>query len=155
MYAKNLTNRIKTSFTCTASDDAGNPIEGTINLLVDRLSGRKADEQELKTLFTEAEEQQKFEPLIKALVDAQFVASWDVFEDEACQTMQPITVDNILDKPVDFIGGFIEATMTAIFPNLTRASNSPAGSAQTEKSASATKNSSDGTDSALLQDSGV
>lgn len=155
MYAKNLTNKVKASFACTASDADGNPIDGTINLLVDRLSGRKADEKELKSLFVDAEDSQKFEPLIKAIIDAGFVSSWEVFDDEECTQMQPITVDNVLDKGVDFIGGFIEATMTAIFPNLKRASNSPAGSAQKEQLASAARTSSDGTDSALPQDSGA
>lgn len=155
MYAKHLTNKVKASFTCTASDDEGNPIDGTINILVDRLSGRKADEHELKELFTEAEETQKFEPLIRTLIDAEFVSSWEVFDDEECTQMQPITVENVLDKGVDFIGGFIEATISAVFPNIKRASNSPGGSAQTDKLASAARTSNDDTDSALPQDSGA
>ena len=137
MHIKQLASRVKNAFECEAVDENGDVTSGKVNIVVNRLAARTIDQADFKEKLKKGDD--SLEDMVNVLIEHNCIAEWDVFEDEAHTVPYPITTSNILDQPFDFVAGLINAVTEKLFPNMMRATNSPDGSAQTDKLASAAR----------------
>lgn len=143
MYVQQLNALVPTSFAAHAVDESGQLVEGTVNIWINRLSFREVTREEFQKALDgiETDPEKVGELLVKA------ISKWDLFADEAGTEMLEITVENIIDRPFDFVMAMSNAAFTVLFPNQQRPANSPGGSEAVKKLASAATTSEAATDS--------
>lgn len=101
----------------------------TINLQLKRMSFKATASKQ----FREAMDNEDTDAISKLLAD--LIAEWDITLGD-----DPFTpsAENIAACPAEFVGKLAECVFARLFPNQTRAANSPDGSEQAENTASAT-----------------
>lgn len=145
MHINQLTSLIPASFECQVMNDNGEFVTNTVNIKLNRLSFREATQEQFQQAMKNADKDpEPIGRLLAGYTDAEGVkhpgllASWEIFEDEAGTQMLPITVENIIDQPFDFVMVLVEAVAAKVFPNPQKAAGSVNGSVPPEKSIATT-----------------
>jgi hypothetical protein len=145
MYAQQFTGHVPASFEAVGIDPAtGNEVKGTIKVKLSRLAFKTVTAEG----FTEAMQQADRDPSIigellagktndDGTTSPGVLVWWEMFEDPENTRMLPITVDNIISMPYDFVIALAEAVISKLFPGPAKAVNLGAGSAPTANTNSA------------------
>lgn len=132
MNINQFTGQIPTSFEATGIDESGEPVNGTIKIKLNRLAYKTVTREG----FKEAMENADTDPEVIGKLLAgdgeiePLLAWWEMFEDAENEVMLPITVDNIINLPFDFVTSLAEAVFAKLFPAPTNRENLLAGSAR-------------------------
>lgn len=135
MHVKQFLGLIPSSFEAVGVDpDTGEEQKGTIKIKLNRLAFKTVTAEG----FVEAMKTAESDPNVigellagKTTSDGQTIpgvlAWWEMFSDDEQTEMLPITVENIISLPYDFVMSLSEAVMKRLFPEPARAASSPAG----------------------------
>ncbi len=135
MNIKQLSTLVPASFTCQALDDNGEWIDCQVSIIVNRLSFREVSQEQFQEALKNADK----DPEVLGELLRKGLHQWDLFTDEANTERLPITVENIIDRPVDFTMNLATAVMEKLFANPPKAASSANGSAPADVLASAAR----------------
>lgn len=154
MHLGQFTGLIPASFEATGIED-GVEVKGTINIKLNRLAFKTVTEDG----FVDAMQKADKDPTVigmllagKSDTEPGLLAWWEMFTDGSQTDMLPITCENIISLPFDFVTALSEAVMDKLFQGPVKAGNSPDGSAATESTNSAATPDSPATPLALVDD---
>lgn len=141
MNVSQFTGLIPAKFEAVGIDpESGDEVKGEIKIKLNRLAFKTVTQEGFAEAMKNADTDPRVigELLAGKDVDGDMtpgvLAWWEMFEDEANTQMMPITVDNIISLPYDFVLALSEAVMNKLFPGPAKAMSSLAGSARTERS---------------------
>lgn len=157
MNISQLQSLVPASFECEAMDENGDFHPNKVGIKLRRLAFRNIARESFQQAMTQADKDPTVIGELLAGKKGQLglLAEWEIFIDEANTEMLPITVDNIIDQPYDFVANLATAVFNKLFPNPTKAANSGDGSGAAASTTTARTNSGKDGASALRLASGT
>ena len=155
MHINQLSGLIPASFTTQALDKEGNLVQDDFKIKLRRMSYKAVTQSEFKAAMESAKENPRVVGELLAGHPKQegsdeeerlgLLAEWGLYEDEENTKMFPITVDNIIERPFDFVADLAACVFDKLFPNPQRAETSGSGSAPDQVSTAQTNSNNDTT----------
>lgn len=140
MFIGELTGQLPASFEAVGIDpETGEETKGTINIKLNRIAFKTITKETFQDAMKNADkEPEVIGRLLAGDGDTPpMLGEWELFEDAEQSKMLPITCENIIGLPFDFVTELTGAVMGRLFQQTPTAGNSPAGSAQAENTNSA------------------
>lgn len=148
MNINQLDGLIPASFDCKIVDETGKLTTAPIGIKLRRMAFNTVARSE----FKKAMENINDDPAVVGNLLAGegdrpgLLAQWELFTDDQRQNMVPITCENIVNRPYDFVVDLCTTVFETLFPDPTRSGKSDNGSEPAQPSIS-TNNSNDDTSS--------
>ena len=162
MHIDKLQTLLPTSFECDIAHSDGSVTKETINIKLNRLAFKTVSQKEFLAAIKNVEQNPtELGKILAGTTDEAgneirgLLASWEIFSDVEATEMYPITVDNIINQPFDFVVNLAHAVVGKLFPNPQKAASSGGGSAAAESSTNAPSMSNNDTPSQLQAASGA
>lgn len=149
MYIGELTGLIPAKFECSVAAD-GELVTREINMKLRRLPFKEAIRADFIETFQNVQENPEAVGRLLAGYTEEdgtehkgLIAEWELFEDPECTRMLPITCENIVSQPPDFVWSILNTISEKLTPNPQKATSSPNGSEAPDRSDAATTSESD------------